>query len=150
MMDWVWDVEPLPHALFQQCRGGGSVGGTHEASTQPSGQKKLTKYLVVGYAHNFIEVWHWRKKLRVHTLKSEPCILYCLAFHYQQDVPCHVEGQQYNNDHTQGRFLVAAGTVFNKILIWDIFGDGNPVYTLTGHLVWKAEVTILHSRTTRE
>jgi len=137
MCDWIWDVAPVPAALcLRYCEGKKRTHSTqlkqcsHTSplpNIEPQGHStsadtaRLGKYLAFGFAHNFIEVWNWKKNTKIHTLRNEPCILYSLSFQFVSE---------------RGTLLVASGTVFNKILIWDIFGDGKPLYTLAGHQVF--------------
>jgi hypothetical protein len=72
--DWVWDVLPLSAA-----RVGELVPSERSTGVADSEEGAMGAYLVVGFAHNRVEVWHWRQRRRVHAAQGEPCILYVHA-----------------------------------------------------------------------
>ncbi|TPX64184.1 hypothetical protein SpCBS45565_g06081 [Spizellomyces sp. 'palustris'] len=79
--------------------------------------------LALAFAHNFVEIWNYKANKRTyHVQCEERCIIYAARFF-------HV---------APGEVLLASGTVFNQVLLWNIFGrnddgDGVVVKKLIGH-----------------
>lgn len=74
--------------------------------------------LAIGFAHNFIQVWDIKTSELMHELHcSVKCILYSLAFYGE----------------TLEQLIVASGTVFQQVLLWDATGNGTPTQRLEGH-----------------
>jgi WD repeat-containing protein 6 len=95
--------------------------------------------IAIGLAHNFIQLWdaHSNQVLRT-VICSERCILYSLSFY----------GRCVED------LLVASGTVFQQVLLWDIDGTldrADPKQRLHGHdgvifkLEWSHDARMLAS-----
>ncbi|KAI9208010.1 uncharacterized protein BJ171DRAFT_259478 [Polychytrium aggregatum] len=79
--------------------------------------------VAIAFAHTFVEIWNFRTRSLIYTVQCEErCILYAAKFF----------GNQW------GQVLLAYGTVFNQVLLWNIFdkkddGDGRVGKSLVGH-----------------
>ena len=78
--------------------------------------------IAVGFAHNFVEIWRVNSKsverTCTHRLQCDVrCLLYSLSFY----------------GGCASDLVVASGTIFNQIVIWDPFGNGMASQTINGH-----------------
>jgi WD repeat-containing protein 6 len=72
--------------------------------------------LVIGYAHNFIEIISLEDFQIIKTFKGKNnCLLYSISFY----------GTNTEN------FYIASGTIFNQVIIWNIKDE--KISTLKGH-----------------
>ncbi len=96
--DWIWHVLPLTSARVLPFLRNDQQQTKH----QESEDSNFGNYIAIGYAHNFVEVWEWKTATLVHTVKSEPCILYpVLNFTlllYSKSVVLHATGRSLLND----------------------------------------------------
>ncbi|CAG5127560.1 unnamed protein product [Candidula unifasciata] len=84
-----------------------------------------TGSIAVALAHNSVVRWNWKSKIiSCHRECSEKCILYC----------AHFIGQTWEN------LVLAAGTVFNQIVLWPVASSSPAVdgpvevmHTFSGH-----------------
>lgn len=69
--DWVLDILPVSasriSSLLSDCKAADDSGSVVEGG--------LGAFFVVGFAHNFVEIWEWKTRTKVYQTKSEPCIL---------------------------------------------------------------------------
>eukprot|EP00898_Chlorokybus_atmophyticus_P002804 jgi/Chlat1/3524/Chrsp23S03796 len=80
----------------------------------------LGQLLAAGLANNSVELWDWKAgRLIRRVLCSERCMLYSLAFRHDDS----------------GKLLVAAGTIFNEVLVWPAATSTSP---------WQEEFTPRH------
>lgn len=101
---------------------GGAEGGIGSAAEGSSGTGAL---VAAGLSHNAVELWSVDysgdgepTSTRLHRVQcAELCILYGLSFY----------GDSVNE------LTVAAGTVFNVVLLWRAFGSGEVAQRLSGH-----------------
>ena len=69
----------------------------------------LDDKFIVGYAHNFIDIFNTENYASLCRVSSFPCVLFSLAFH----------------SSVSSELLISSGTAFGKIFLWEISYDGN-------------------------
>lgn len=85
---------------------------THDAA--PSSDASSFPLVAVGLAHNFVQIWDPTADRIVRSVQcAERCILYALSFH----------GRRLAD------LVVASGTVFQQILLWQPCADGSAAAT---------------------
>ncbi len=117
--DWIWDVMPLPEALAKQLN-------LDQANND---------LCAIGTAHNRVEIWDWRQQIRVwYRQCEENCIMYedmlisnALIVYCSYSMGMHVT--------EDAQLVVAVGTVFNQIWIWQPLHSEKILARLLGHEV---------------
>jgi WD40 repeat protein len=108
--DWIWDCTVLPESLRLKSDLGNEC-------------------LAVGTAHNVVEIWNTVTRTRLQQFKcSEKCMLYSMAFFHLRPSAA--------GSH---RLIVASGTVFNQVVIWEPLISVSPLARLIGHdgVIWN-------------
>ncbi|RLN72519.1 hypothetical protein BBJ28_00009489 [Nothophytophthora sp. Chile5] len=113
-------------------------------STDYASAESKTLLAAVGLAHNLVQIWDpVRNEITRSVQCAERCILYALAFH----------------GRSLGDLVVASGTVFQQILLWNPMENGDdsvasdvlPVQRLHAHdgvlfkLAWSSDARLLAS-----
>lgn len=106
LKDWVWDMLPLSAEV-----------------DLPLSEKIHSRCVAIGFSHNFVEIWDWQNSKKLLEINcKENSILYSLQFALIGDKKKHL--------------IVAAGTVFNEVLLWNAtHATGTVLYRLIGHQV---------------
>lgn len=149
--DWVLDILPITHMRARTLL---AQNGLAKSDFEVFDDKDscIGSYFVIGFAHNFIEVWQWKTGRKIYETKSEPCILYASSlvcifsrrylFLIKLAFPpflllfySRYSMSLFDDELQSGSILAASGTMFSRIIIWDILKPFVPAYSLEGHEV---------------
>ena len=98
--------------------------------------EKNSKYIIIGFINNFIEIYHFNDNTNKfefikYIFSATKCIVYSMAFKILNKI-----------DQENDSVLIASGTVFRKVIIWQInymknqkefIKDDQNILELTGH-----------------